>query len=418
MRVGDLLLSAGLSASEVVATMRRMTSAYGLSGVHVDVTYTVISVSHLPASRTAPVTYARVVRSRDVDYSQVRRLFGLANDIQRGLPLPQAIEAFENISSAAHPYPAWVTLVGSAGVAAAVVLQFTASWQVVVATFIVGCVVDQLLDWLDRRGLPPFFHQVAGAILITLVAAAVAKAGAHGVWFFRSVNGNLLVVGGIIMLVAGTVIVAAARDAIDEFYVTASARIVEVSMRTVGIVIGIVIGIRLATALGMPLSIAANPVHYGPLAAQFAGAIATAAFFAIAGYADAATVVLAAVVGCVGWASYAAVVPVGWSRVPANALAALTAALAATLLTRHSSVPGFALVNAAILPLVPGLTLYTGLLEVIGTPAHPRAPVTGAATLSTALGIALGIAAGASLGTYLGRPIIDRARTMRIRGRR
>jgi uncharacterized membrane protein YjjP (DUF1212 family) len=418
MRAGDLLLSAGLSASEVVATMRRMTSAYGLSAVHVDVTYTVISASHVPASQTAPVTYARVVQSRDVDYSQVRRLFRLANDIQRGLPLPQARETFDAIASAAHPYPSWVTLVGSAGVAAAVVLQFTASWQVVVATFVVGCAVDQLLDWLDRQGLPPFFHQVAGALLITLVAAAVATAGAHGAWFFRSVNGNLLVVGGIIMLVAGTVAVAAARDAIDEFYVTASARIVEVSMRTLGIVIGIVIGIRLATALGMPLSIAANPVHYGPLATQFAGAIATAALFAIGAYADAATVALAAAIGCIGWASFAAVAPVGWSHVPANAIAALTAALAATLLTRHSSVPGFALVNAAILPLVPGLTLYTGLLEVIGTPTHPRSTAAGAATLFTALGIALGIAAGASLGTYLGRPIIDRARIMRARGRR
>jgi uncharacterized membrane protein YjjP (DUF1212 family) len=417
MRVGDLLLSAGMSAGEVVVTMRRITRAYGLSGVHVDVTYTVISASYIPTSKNPPVTYARVVRSGDVDYSQVRRLFRLANDIHGGLPLSQAIEAFERIWSAAHPYPAWVTLAGTAGVAAAVVMLFATSWQVVVATFVIGCAVDQLLDWLDRRGLPPFFHQVAGAILITLVAAAVATAGAHGVWFFRSVNGNLLVVGGIIMLVAGTVAVAAAQDAIDEFYVTASARIVEVSMRTVGIVSGIVIGIRLATAVGAPLSIAANPVHYGPLGAQFAGATVTAALFAVAAYADAATVALAAAIGCVGWASYTAVIPVGWGHVPANAIAALTAALAATLLTRHSSVPGFALVNAAILPLVPGLTLYTGLLEVIGTPAHPRATATGAATLFTALGIALGIAAGASLGTYLGRPIIDRARTMRIRGR-
>ena len=417
MRAGDLLLSAGLSVSEVVATMRRITTAYGLGGVHVDVTYTVISASYLPASENPPVTYSRVVRIRGVDYVQVRSLFRLASDIQRGLPLRQAVEAFERVWSAPHPYPAWVALAGKAGVAAAVVLLFTTSWQVIVATFVVSFGVDRLLVWLERWGLPPFFRQVAGAFLITLVAAAVASAGSHRAWFFTSVNGNLLVVGGIIMLVAGTVVVAAAQDAIDEFYVTAAARIVEVSVRTVGIVIGIVIGIRLATALGAPLSIAANPVHHGPLAARFAGATVTAALFAVAAFADAATVALAAAIGCTGWAVFTAVLHADGGQVPASAIAALTAALAATVLTRHSSVPGFALVNAAIVPLLPGLTLYTGLLEVIGTQSHPRTPAAGAATLVTALGIALGIAAGGSLGTYLGRPIIDRARKMLTRDR-
>ncbi|HEY3906983.1 MAG TPA: hypothetical protein VGM14_23965, partial [Streptosporangiaceae bacterium] len=70
-------------------------------------------------------------------------------------------------------------------------------------------------------------------------------------------------------------------------------------------------------------------------------------------------------------------------------------------------------------PLVPGLSLYDGLLQVIGTPTRSAAPALGAATLFAALGTALSIAAGTSLGTLLGRPLVERLRGVRrLRQRR
>jgi uncharacterized membrane protein YjjB (DUF3815 family) len=90
----------------------------------------------------------------------------------------------------------------------------------------------------------------------------------------------------------------------------------------------------------------------------------------------------------------------------------LLAALVATLVVRHTSVPGFGLVNAALLPLVPGLSLYTGLIQIVGTAPATGAPAAGAATLFLALRVALGIAAGATVGTSLGRPLADRLRRL------
>jgi uncharacterized membrane protein YjjP (DUF1212 family) len=418
MRAGDLLLSAGMSASDVVATMHRIISAYGLVDVHVDVTYTAIMASHHPAAGSVPATYTRVARPGDVDYSQARGLFRLSRAIQDGLPLPLASERLERIRSASHPYPPRVATAANAAVGAGVVLLFTTSWMVIVATFLIGCVVDRMLDWLASRGLPPFFRQIAGAAVITVVAAGAAAAGSHGVRFLAGLNPNLVVIGGIIMLLAGTVMVAAAQDAISEFYVTASARMIEVAMRTTGLVLGIVIAIRLTSLLRVPLSISAGPVSLGPLAAQFAGAAVTPAFFAVYAYGDGVMIGLAAALGLTGWAGFAVVLHAGWGEVPASAVAALAVALVATLLTRVASVPGFALVNAAIVPLVPGLSLYTGLLDVLGTPAHKSAPATGVATLFTAVAIAVAIASGASLGTYLGRPMAGWRHQTRARARR
>ena len=63
---------------------------------------------------------------------------------------------------------------------------------------------------------------------------------------------TLIVVGGIILLVAGMTAVGAMQDAIDQFYVTASARFLEVAMMTGGIVLGIVAGCRWAWLSAIP----------------------------------------------------------------------------------------------------------------------------------------------------------------------
>ena len=402
-----------MSAHDVVVTMLGIASAYGLTGTQVDVTYTAISASYHPAPDAPPVTDTRVVRAGEVDYSRVRSLFRLRNDIGNGMPLADALTVFERIWTASHPYPGWVAAAGNAGVGAGVVLLFTTSWKVIVLTFLMGFGIDRMLAWLRRRGVPPFFRQFAGAVLVTMVAAGANAAA--GLAFAAGVNPTLIVVGGIVMLVVGTVIVGAAQDAIDQFYVTASARVFEVVIRTTGIVLGIVAAIRLAARLGAPLSISANPVSHGPLPAQFLGVTVIASFYALYAYSDAVTVALAAVVGCVTWGGYTVVVQLGSGAVVASAIGALAAALVATILTRRTHVPAFGLVSAAILPLVPGLSLYDGLLQVIGTPGHHGTPAKGAATLLYALGVALGIAAGTSLGTFLGRPIADQARRVRVR---
>lgn len=231
-------------------------------------------------------------------------------------------------------------------------------------------------------------------------------------------NPTLIVVGGIVILLVGTVIVGAAQDAIDQFYVTASARVFEVVIRTAGIVLGIVAAIHLGYRLGVPLSISARPVSHGPLAGQLLGATLTAAFFALYAYSDAVTIAFAAAMGCVGWGVFALLLQTGSGDAIASAGGAVTAALAATILTRRTHVPAFGLISAAILPLVPGLLIYDGLLQVVGTPAQPGAPAQGAATLLTALGVALSIAAGTSLGTFLGRPLSDQVRRVRAARRR
>jgi len=398
-----------MSANDVTLVALRITRIYGLQRVHVDVTYTSISASYYPQPGLPAVTAVRVIQPGITDYGQVRALERLSIEIGRGLPLREAATILRAIRSARPRYPWWVSMLGNAGVGVGVVLLFTTSWQVLLITLLSGCLLDRLLDALGRVRVPPFFSQCAGAAMMTLIAAGASAAGRAGVGVLHGVDPTMIVVGGIVMLVAGMTIVGAMQDAIDQFYVTASARLLEVTVMTAGIVVGIVLVLQLMSQLEMRVLISPNPVGLAPLGAQFLGAAVICAGFAVWAYADLATIGLAVVTGLVGWAGYSGAVAASLGEVTANAAGALAAAFVATMVIRRSSIPSFALISAALLPLVPGLSLYNGLLELVGTPAE-RDPAAGAGTLALAVSVALGIASGATLGTYLGRPITSQLR--------
>ena len=413
IQIAGCLLSAGMSANDVALVALRITRAYGLRRVHVDVTYTSISASYYPAPGVPPVTCVRIIQPDVIDYSQVRALERLSIEIGRGLPLREAATILHAIRTGRHRYPWWVSMFGNAGVGVGVVLLFSTSWQVLLITLMSGCLLDRLLAVLERVRVPPFFSQCAGAAMMTLVAVGATAAGRGGVRVLTGVDPTLIVVGGIVMLVAGMTIVGAMQDAIDQFYVTASARLLQVTVMTAGIVVGIIAVLQLMRHWGAPAMISPNPVGLGPLGAQFLGVGVICAGFAVWAYADLATIALAVVMGLLGWTGYTATAAIGAGEVPANAIGALTAAFAATLVIRRSSIPSFALISAALLPLVPGLSLYNGLLQLVGTMPGRGDPAAGAATLFVAVSVALGIASGATLGTYLGRPIASQLRRIR-----
>ena len=162
LRVGDVLLTAGMSANDVVVEMLRITEAYRLKRVHIDLTFTSITVTYYAAPTTVPMTLVRTVQPDVLDFTKVRRAQALVQDIHAGLPLEDAINNLERIRDAPRPYSKWVASAGNAAIAPGVTLLFTVSWQILVITFIAGFAVDRLLVWASARRLPPFFSQLAG----------------------------------------------------------------------------------------------------------------------------------------------------------------------------------------------------------------------------------------------------------------
>ncbi len=415
MRVGDHLLASGMSANDVVVQMLRVTRAYGLAGVHVDLTYTSITVTHHRGPTRAPLTVSRVVQPLMVDYTKVRDLDRLLASIEEGLDVAEATAEYDRISYAPAPYPRWVSSCGAGGIAAGVTLTFSTAWPLLLLSFLAACGMDRLQIWLYRRRVPPFFSQAVVAGGMTLVAAGTAALADLGWPFLADLDPTLIVVGGIVMLLAGVMIVGAVQDAIDQFYVTASARVMEVVMRTAGIVAGILVALNFLESQGIAFEILNSPTSSAPLWAQYAGAGLISLSFALYSFADATTAALTTGIGVLGWSAYLSLAASEASEVVANTVAALLVGAFAMIAARVTNAPGFGMESGALLPLVPGLTLLNGLLKMVeGDPANP-AIVAGGRTLFVGLLVALGIAAGATLGTYLGRPVEEQMRRLRKR---
>ena len=415
MRIGDHLLASGMSANDVVVQMLRVTRAFGLTGVHVDLTYTSILVTHHRGPAKAPLTVARSVQPLAIDYTKVRDIDRLLARIEDGLGIEEATEEYEDISRAEPPYPRWLAALGSGGIAAGATLTFSTSFVLIAISFLAAVAMDRVLPALNRRRVPPFFSQALVAGLMTMVAAGVAWMGRLGWAPFQGLDPTLIVVGGIVMLLAGVMIVGAVQDAIDQFYVTASARMLEVLLRTAGIVAGILVALDALDKWGIGFEIVNTSSSTAPLWAQYAGAGVIAMSFAIYSFADLGTIALTTSIALVGWSFYVALASASFSEIAANTVGALVVGFLATIIVRTTNAPGFGMEMGGLLPLVPGLTLLNGLLRMVGQGSDNPAIVAGGRTLFVGVLVAFGIAVGATLGTYLGRPVNEQVRRLRRR---
>jgi len=267
-----------------------------------------------------------------------------------------------------------------------------------------------LLYQFAKDHVPRFFSQVAASTLITLVAAGITWLGREGSdTVFSHTDPTLIVVGGIVMLVAGMTIFSAIQDAIDEFYLTATARIFKVGMMTAGIVVGILFGMYIAQRIGWPISVSDQSIPLGPMSFQLIGAIIISTGWAYYTQAHARAILASAVIGGGAWMIHF-FSSNGWglNSIVASGLAALFVGFIATIISRAGRMPAVALITAGVVPLVPGLMLYRGLMQIVNNPPGTTHFEASIGTLFTAVGIGFAIAAGATLGTFLAKPLRDR----------
>ena len=418
MRVGETLLSTGASASDVVATVLRLTDAYGLRSVHVDVNFTSIWVSYHRGPDADPMTVMRFVKVRSVDLTRLERLQALVRDIaEEPVEIVMARARFDALVKAPRPYRRWVVTASLAGLAAAAAALFGGTWLVLVLSFVTTAAGDRVQHWLARRGIAAFFTQAAGGAIPTVVAVALIATISAGVPGFQGISPSLVVASGIVVLLSGLSVVGAAQDAIDGYYVTAGARVFEVLVLTLGIVVGIGVILALAQRAGVPMQLTAQAKLTSDTVVQVLAAMVVSGTFAVSAYAGPRAVVYSTLTGGVGWLAYLGAIGVGMGLAAASSLAALAAGFLSQLLASRLRVPALALSMAGIVPLMPGLAVYSGLFEIVQS--APGAGLTaGLTTLLGAAGIGMGLAAGVSMGTFLARPLsteLDRGHRRALR---
>ncbi|MDO5628433.1 MAG: threonine/serine exporter family protein [Mobilicoccus sp.] len=404
MRVAEVTLSTGASAADVTANVLAVTRAYGLRSVHVDVTFTAIAVTHHRGASADPMTMVRTVRVRAADYDRLGRTYDLIADITDDqIPLDKARRRFEAIMDRPPTYRRGVITAASSLLGAGVALLLGATVvEMLLAALLVG-VVERVLVWSARQQLAAFFGQMLGAAIPTVVAMSLVAASGVLPDFLADVRGSLIVSTGIVVLLAGLSVVGAAQDAIDGFYVTASARTFEVFVLTLGILVGVIGVITLASRLGTP-SIVLNPAILSPfLSVQVVAVVLIAISYVVTSHAGLRIIGVSVPLAVGGWLVYALFTRVlEFDTVSSTGVACVVVGFCSQLSARKFKVPSLAISMAGIVAFLPGGMLFRGLYYTV-EPAPILTPATdGTLLLLTAGATGLAIAGGVSLGAYLG----------------
>jgi uncharacterized membrane protein YjjP (DUF1212 family) len=393
LRIGESMLAFGASAADVTATVLRVAAGYGLTDCHVDVTFTSLTVSY-DRENAVPLTAMRLVRLRGIDYTRLQGITDLARAVSAGgVDLERAHRRLDRIVSAPPTYRRIVHTLSWSGVAGSLGFLLGGGWLVALLAAVTTALIERLMRGLDRRGLPLFFQQVAGAAVATGVAVLLVARHVE-------VRSSLVVAAGIVVLLAGLSLVGAAEDAISGFPVTAAARAFEVMTLTAGIVVGIAGVLDVARRARLPIDVVATPSTV-PLAVELAASAGIAGFWALASHARPRAVGLAALAGVVAWTTFWASRELVGGPAVASGIAAVVVGFCGELLTERLRIPPMLVAVCGIVPLLPGLAIYQGLFAVVveGDIQGGLAALVGAA----AVGLAL--AAGVALGEYLGRPV-------------
>ncbi|PID99465.1 hypothetical protein CSA80_01755 [Candidatus Saccharibacteria bacterium] len=402
----EVLLGSGVAVSDVVSMALDITDRYCKRKVQFDISSTTIMASQDRGDTLEPLTLIRHARPQTPNNMVVQSLQELIHEIAAGdLELSEAEDRLEKLLESPWEYPQWLKAVGSAFISAGVGIMFGAKPIIIAIMLLVGVGVTYLLKFFETKNTPTFFAQISSATIITLVAALVTWAGRAEFALFSGVNPTLIVIGGIVMLAAGLAVVGAVQDAIDEYYVTANARLLKVMIMTAGIVTGVIIGLYVAKQLGFAISVNSGQEVLARGGWQYVGAMLISAGYALSMQSGKLAIAASGGMGVFAWLIYQmSYAQLNLTTVVASGMAAMAVGFTATIVARFWRSSSSGLIMAGIVPLVPGLTLYNGLMKVVLGSSYGDLNG-GMLTLFNAALIAFAIASGASFGTFIGRPM-------------
>ncbi|MFV0134511.1 threonine/serine exporter family protein [Streptomyces sp. HMX87] len=395
LRIGELLLAGGEGAEDVEAAMFAVCRSYGLDRCEPNVTFTLLSISHQPSLVEDPVTASRTVRRRGTDYTRLAAVFQLVDDLsdpETHISLEEAYRRLAEIRRNRHPYPTWV-LTTATGLLAGSASVLVGGGPTVFLAAMIGAMLGDRLAWLCAgRGLPEFYQFAVAAMPPAAVGVALTLAHVDA-------KASAVITGGLFALLPGRALVAGVQDGLTGFYITASARLLEVMYFFVSIVAGVLMVLYFGVQMGAKLNPDDKLGTGDQPVVQICAAMMLSLAFAVLLQQERSTVLAVTLNGGVAWSVFGAMHLAGdISPVASTAAAAGLVGLFGQLMSRYRFASALPYTTAAIGPLLPGSATYFGLLGIAQSEIDG-----GLVSLSKAVALAMAIAIGVNLGSEISR---------------
>jgi uncharacterized membrane protein YjjP (DUF1212 family) len=404
MRLAEVIFAAGAGAEDATAAMQAVTRAYGLKGTDADITHTLLTLTYEDQETHEAISRSRNVKYRNLDYAKLTAASALVAElIENPIDVPDARRRVAAIVRARPLVPWGLRRIGWSLVGAGAAVLIGGGPIVIVTAFVATFFVDLITSKLADRRVPVFYQTVAGGAIGPIAAAGVQLID-------PSASPSIVVIATIIMLLAGVTTFGAVHDTLSGFYVTGTARLMEALLITAGLVAGVAGSSLLLGRIGLNLRISATAT---PTLENLPMALVAAVVIVI-GFALAVQVPWRAwwavcVLGLLAELLYLLGIGAGFGGVWSSGAAAVGVGLVATIASRIVRTPPLAIIVTALVPLVPGLILFRGLLQL------SDGEITGLLSLLTAAAVAGALAAGAILAQSLVQYIWGPARRLQRR---
>jgi len=404
MRLTEVIFSSGAGAEDATAAMYALTRAYGLRGTEANITHTIITLTHEDQSTHETISRSRDVKYRSLNYAKVTATSELIADlIENPADVAEARKRLATIVSSKPQVTLLYRRVGWGLVGAGAAALIGGSPVVVIAAFIAALVIDFLTTALDKRRVPLFYQTVVGGAIGPLFAAFVPLVD-------PSATPSLVVVATIIMLLAGVTTFGAVHDTLSGFYLTGTARLIEALIITSGLVAGVAGSSLLLARFGLDLRIDGQvTTTLATLPVQLVAAAVIVAGFGLGAQVPWRAFWVVCLLGVVGEGVFLASFSSGFGLVWSSGAAAMVVGLLAAVAARIVRTPPLVIVVCALVPMVPGLALFRGLLQM------SDGDINGLLNLLTAGAIAVALAASAILAQYLVQYVWGPARRLQRR---
>lgn len=428
VRLGELMLRSGAGAPQVEGSVAAVCAAAGLTTVEIDITLQSLLI-HARVDGPGSVTALRVVRSTRHDYARLVAVHELVDAFVSGhIELAEALEQLRDIKRAHRTWPDWSVTLATALLAAAVAVMIGATLFTALVTLLVVLGVSAVSRLMGPLRLPDFYSNAVAAFAATALAWAAYALGAQGWLPVGGKDFAFVVAGGIVALLPGRTMASAVEDVISGFAVTGAGRLLAVVVSFTGLIIGVAVGLSTTIRLTEALSFAfvtPSVLELRTSQAQWWAAIAGALVVGSCGAVTMQTrrrlvlpTALLSVVAVGLFSVLTRVLDVG--SVTATGIAAVGIGLVGRLVALRLGSPAMVVVVPASFGLLPGLTIFRGLYELVGQSSTDIGTLSfqaGVATLLGAFGALLAIATGTTLGEIIASPWDRRVTRVRRRAR-
>lgn len=398
---GEILLRSGAEVARIEETISLIIRSFGF-----DSSYNIVMPTGFYVSIDSdnddtddglyPVTLVRRVRTRLLNYSRISAVNDLSRRIAQGaVTLEQARRELDRINRAPDPYPYALRLLAGTGSACSTTLLLGGSLLDILPAAI-GTTLTLLLIWLlGRSRIPAIFGEFFGAVMATMLTLLA-------VWLKLGIDPSLAIAGGIIQLVPGSAIVASVQDGISGDLISSAARGLEALLKGGAIAGGVGLGLAAGVNLGIIIPLSQNAtVFTWQIPIQVIAAGLAAAGYAVYNHTPRFAIFTAGLNGSVGWLTHIFITNIlNGDGLLATFLASFIAGIFSWRLARLQHAPATLYMLPAILPLLPGLSIYNAMLNLT-----QNQNVTGLLLLARAIFIGGAIAAGIALSNSLSQSV-------------